>query len=104
MGKRVLFQADLNQAVIDLEKKNVYGPELNDVAKVCVACLYLGANKRKVKRLANCKNFEEYWSNLEKNHYFNEDQTINLEDLDTDIPFVMMINCAKGFVEREVEA
>lgn len=98
---KVLFKADLDDEVNNLIAKRLFGGKERDVARVCLACLFLGANKRKVRKIADCKKFEEYWDNLEKTHYFSEDKTIDIEALDTDIPFVLMIKCAKGTLLRQ---
>lgn len=102
---KVLFKADLDDEVTNLIKQRVINKEEFDVARVCLACLFLGADKTKVKKLANCSDFEAYWLRLKAAGYFNEDKTINIEDLtDNSIPFVLMICCAKGHIIRQLEA
>jgi len=98
---KVLFKADLDHEIEELINNNLFGEEEKDVARVCLACLMIGVNKRKVRKLANCEKFDVYWSNLEKNHYFTNDGKIDIDSLDDDIPFVLMMKCADGMLERK---
>jgi len=98
---KVLFKADLDDEVNNLIAKRLFGEEERDLARVCLACLLLGVNKKKVRKVADCDKFEEYWKNLEEAHYFSDDQKIDIEPLETDVPFVLMMKCAKGTLLRK---
>jgi len=99
--KNVLPEADLDNQINTLIEKRLFGKEEADLARVCLACLFLGANKSEVRKVADCKNFDVYWNNLARNRYFTKDKKIDIDCLDTDIPFLLMMKCAQGILERK---
>ena len=59
--------------------------------------------KTKIKNLlAPIKRFDEYWNNLKNGGYF-EGGVTTIENFETDIPFVMMMCVAKGYLKRGKE-
>lgn len=76
----------------------------SEVAKFCVVCMLYGKNKAKVKELADCNDFDRYWLNLKKGGYFYKlRKTLRIETKELmlcDMPFLWMINVARGLLER----
>ena len=85
-----------------IEKKEI-GEEDKDVAKICLACILHGSDKKKIKELADCEQFETHWSNLERGGYFIKGRgKLRIENLQkNDFPFIMMILVAKGILKRD---
>jgi hypothetical protein len=106
LAKGSICQADIQVIDAELQAQGLYGPKESDVARMCLALISVGARKRIVKMLSapeiTKEKFDLCWRNLQKNGYFSEDKTINLEDLeDSDIPFILMMKIAEGQIERK---
>ena len=103
-------QADLLTLSEELYQKKVINRNEKPLARMCLALLMVGVKKTTVRMLSEpCVNFNEYWENLERNGYFEgsivkRTRTVALEDLDTDIPFILMMLCAEGKLKRLKEA
>jgi len=99
-----ICQANILEMNQELQTKKLYDKEESEVARFCLACLCVGAKKTNVRMLSepiNPRKFHIYWNNLKTNHYFNKDKTIDIEELETDLPFLLMMKCAEGFLERK---
>jgi len=81
-----------------VEKKKINKDDV-DAARVCLACLCVGANKEKVQALLQRKSLEPYWGNLQP--YFDGEKVIVDDEyfFKNDIPFLLMVLTAKGFIK-----
>lgn len=93
----------VEEKVEELIEKKEIGEEDKDVAKICLAGILHGSDKKKIRELADCEPFETYWSNLESGGYFIKGRgKLRIENLQkNDFPFLMMILVAKGILKRE---
>jgi len=99
---KTICQADLSAMVDDFCDKKLFSEEEKPIARVCLSLLMVGVKKQTVRMLSEpCPNFETYWNNLKGNHYF-KGKKVDIEELDTDIPFVIMMLCAKGHFKRQI--
>jgi hypothetical protein len=98
-------QAEILDIDKELQGHKLYENQESEVARFCLACIMVGAKKTTVRMLSEpikFENFKKYWKNLERNHYFKQDKTVDIEDLvENDVPFLLMMNCAKGILERK---
>ena len=104
MTRAYVSQADLAEATKDLIKNKVIEPESAEVAHFCLSLLVFGADRRKLKATVDCQKFNEYWNNLSKNGYIEKGTkhlALDKDFFETDIPFCLMIACAKGYLERK---
>jgi len=104
--KGYVCQADILRIDEKLQKARLYEKKESEVARFCLSCLLVGAKKSTVKILSQPigeENFQKYWQNLQRNHYFAEDKKIDIESTEN-VPFLLMINCASGILERKLEA
>ncbi|MBC7091030.1 MAG: hypothetical protein H5T50_03860 [Nitrososphaeria archaeon] len=95
-----------NELVKDVKmllQKGVIGKEDCDVAKMILALYRFGADYEKIKRLANFKDFDICWKNLEENGYFENGKFV-IEETESDaqevIVFLLTIGVAKGLLVR----
>jgi ribosomal protein L6P/L9E len=89
-----------------IRNKNI-GVEDKNTYRMILALLTYGADKEKVKRIANFRGFEKHWTNLKAGGYFSEDGKIVLEGGSDEILFLsilLMGAVARGFIVREREA
>lgn len=93
------------KAINDLIPKMIKDREIAvediNATRLCLATLFLGGNKRKVKKVANCRGFNSYWGNLEKSGYFNEKGEVYIDVEKNDIEFIMMVLVAQGKLEAK---
>ena len=79
------------------------GENDKEVARMCLLLIKHGwKDKELIKSKVNMgeEEFEIYWSNLEKNGYFLEDGSVDI-DLSSDVrDLLLMILVAEGYVER----
>jgi hypothetical protein len=94
---------DVNKMV---EDKNI-GVEHKDTFRMILALLRYGADKEKVKKVADFPSFEEQWANLDASGYFAKDGRIVLEHSrnkeEFAISIILMGAVARGFIKREVK-
>lgn len=91
----------INNTLTKLLKDQEIGEKDLDAARVLLTAMVIGPDKAKVKRFANCKDFEKYWENLEKPGVFKDGQVhINIEK--GDIEFLMMVNVAEGLMQTSL--
>ncbi len=91
----------VDEVVKELIEKKEIDKEDADAAKVCFASLLVGADKKRVKEIAICKDFEMYWNNIKKGGYFRRRGRIESIEK-SDLPFLFMIMVAEGLLERKV--
>jgi len=93
----------INDLIITMLNEKEIAIEDVNATRLLLTTLVLGADKRKVKRFANCTDFDEYWCNLEKCGVFTKDGEVRVDIEKGDMEFLMMVNVAKGLMEAKFE-
>jgi hypothetical protein len=96
----------LEMVLNELVEKNVVDEEDIEHLKLCLLLLHYGWKKkeyiRKQVKLSK-EEFNEVWDNLKKSKYFYKDGKIWIEEIKDDLPILLMLAVARGYVRRTVE-
>lgn len=79
--------------------------EYSDASKIVSLLLNRGwGSKKKIMLDSGVKEkeFNEIWNNIKKNKYFASRGNINLDEEPNDVSVILMMLCAKGFIERTI--
>lgn len=88
----------IENLLVDLVRENIIDIDSVDVTRVTLSFLKYFPDRRKAKKVANCKKFDEYWDNLVLNYYTKDRKICIPQDFDT-LSFLVMILVAEGVLQ-----